>query len=231
MPQDKREQWQRFAERLYDNQESIHTVLKQLDIKWKLGEEIQDELDTILNRYEELMLFVYYLVFSDSSLKKEKVINDADLNREQIEFFDSLVRQYQSLEPVFIDFIRKTRGIENHLTRIRKEGSFYDPDNQVVQAAFSLYTNDRKLMQVRDDVDDFIWLAEGLIEMTNTALEQCKEQSSPLSKDYIDILNQRFDSLDEDYQKLQDLIRTLKSGKPSSGGGYSIPDEDFGAAG
>jgi hypothetical protein len=217
-----------FIRELYQDRESVGIILKKLDIKWKSGDTIADELDSILNRYDALRVFFEYLVREAKTLEGDKEVeserieflNNLELvNTPEADFLDELADKFRNLEKPFRGYILSKRGAINHLQSISVEGVYYNSDVQNVQAGFSLYTFDKRVFQTKDDVDDFIWLAEGILEVVIKALEECKNNKYLLSEDYIKLLKTRFKSLDEKYQNFQELIENL--------GLYSNDSPDF----
>lgn len=207
-----------FILELYQDRESVGIILKKLDIKWKSGDTIADELDRILNRYDALMVFFEYLVRETKTLEGDKKVESQRieflnnlqlLDTPEAEFLDELADKFRNLEKPFRDYILSKRGAINHLQSISVEGVYYNSDVQNVQAGFSLYTFDKRVFQTKDDVDDFIWLAEGILEVVIKALEECKNNNYLLSEDYIKVVKTRFKSIDEKYQKFQKLIDNL----------------------
>lgn len=202
-----------YIAQIYQNKASVEAILKKLDFKWKSGDSI--ELDKVLNRYEALMVFFQYLVRKDS--EKISFLEKLELlDTEEADFLDNLANQFSNLEKPFRNYILSRRGAINHLSRISIGGVYYNPDIQTVQAGFSLYTFDSRVLETKDDIDDFIWLSEGILEVVINALEECRDKSSPISQEYVDILKVRFKSMDEKYSKLKELIDALDSTSDSS---------------
>lgn len=223
---------------IYKNREVIEEILKELDCKWKKGEVILDELDRILNRDESIRIFFEYLIQKDIEevKSKEKNIDLKDNNFPEIldlpngeeikDFLDGLANKYDKLAKPFREYILGKRGIVNHLSKISVDGIHYNLETENVQAGFSLYTFDKKVFQTRDDVDDFIWLAQGIIEIINQALECCDRDKS-LSEDYRRTLTQRFTSMNSAYRKLETSIEKLNCSSDSTDKENSyIPEED-----
>ena len=225
----KYQELQEFVYKLYSDQESLRAVLQKLDLKWKYGEDITEDLETTIHHYEGFEVLLYYFVRKNSKEAINRFLDDLSLTgTEEAQFLDNIATRYSDLADPFQEFVLTRRGTINHLTRISVEGSFYDPDNQIVQIGFSVYTFKKKIMQVRDDVDDFMWLIEGIIEQINKALEQCQDKNSPLSENYIKILEEKFNNLDEDYQNLKDNIGTLTGNLTSRESSVSTSNIDFG---
>jgi hypothetical protein len=226
---EKYQELQNFVYKLYSDQESLISVLQNLNLKWKYGEDITEYLDTTIQRYQGFEVLLYYFMRKDSEDEKNSFLTNLSLiETEEAQFLDDIATRYSDLAAPFREFLLTRRGTINHLTRISVEGIFYAPDDQRVQIGFSVYTFKKKIMQVRDDVDDFIWFIEGIVEQINTALENCQNTNSPLSENYIKILEQRFSELDEDYQKLKDNIEALTGNTSSRESSVSTSNIDFG---
>jgi len=205
------EELKSFVHQLYNDQETVRSVLSMLDTAWKSGEDVHERFDNVIHRYKAIRVFFYYLVRRGSNSEKANFLRDLNLEGTvQADFLNDLAERYFELDNLFKEFVLSRHGAVNHLTQISVEGVFYSPQVQSVQASFSIYSFRNKLIQVRDDVDDFIWLAEGIVEVINRAIQECLEKNSPISTNYTDILQNRFSSFEEDFQELRDLLSKLK---------------------
>jgi hypothetical protein len=211
---------------LYQDRTLVEEILNNLDNQWKKGDEIIDRIDLTINRYEAMITFFEYLVVNSSKLASDENSEGEDNDSEVESFFeissladgekikdflDGLVRHYSKLEKPFREYLFNKKGIVNHLSAISIDGIHYTPELQTIQAAFSLYTFDRKIFYSKDDIDDFIWLSQNIMFVVVRAITKCQENGSHISENYRKILRKRFEVMGESYKELEKLIEELDS--------------------
>ncbi len=202
------EQVRRYVRELYEDRDTVHQILQDLDRKWKLGHDTLADLDQLLHRFEAMAALFNYLNRTTSDRKdffQELGLTDS----EEAEFFDSLVARYKDLDDPLMELAFSRAGVQNHLLRFSPEGVFYDSANQIPLVQFSVYSERARLMQVRDHADDLVWLAALLTQEANKALQSCLDNKSVIAPSYGTVLKKRLERLDEPFQKYRELVGLL----------------------
>jgi hypothetical protein len=194
-------------QQLFDDQTTVQEILQELDNNWKRGKNIRDDIDRIRHRFDAMSVVFDYILRSKrrrSELLDQLGIADTDEAR----FLESLVSKYSALDDPLLEAAYYRTGVLNHLKSFGTEDYFYDPVYQMVLVQFSVYTETKRLMQVRNHVDDIIWLADSMIEVCSRALHLCSEKQSPIAKDYIGNLKERLKSLEESFKDFQNWVNS-----------------------
>ncbi|SRR6266568_5417617 len=195
---------------LYDNQSSVYETLDKLDRTWKFGEDVQDQIDSLLIRFEALRPFFDYVLRSD--IRRHNLLEELDLlETDEAKFLDILTNKYYSLADPLAEFAYIQAGIINYLHSFGREGSTYDPINQTLSVQISLYSRSKKIVQMRNLVEDFIWLACKLLEVVTDALNSCSKNKNVLSPYAIKNLEIRFAELKDYFQKFEEAINNYNA--------------------
>lgn len=190
---------------LCEDQENVQAILDGLKLSWMQGEDIRNRLELIIHRFRLIIVFLEYL--SSGEKWRSQLLEKLELTgSKEAGIFDRWVERYSELEQAVDDYFYYRGGTLNHMLRFGPEGVFYDVERKIVLVQFSIYSDAERLVQIRNHVDDVIWLATNLIEVTNHAIKACSENKSPLSENYVENLKRRLKQLTEVYQEFEDLI-------------------------